>query len=183
MATHEKGDAGDTRGKILALADDLVRRRGYNAFSYKDISEALRIKPAAVHYHFPTKEDLGETILHEEIERFTQSRENWKSESPKQQMAKLVDIFKKSRGRGHICLMGSFCPDKDTLPQKMQAQLESLCQLILDWVADLLEAEGLGRERAPVIMATLMSSLILARVQGDAIFDTIITQLEREYIL
>lgn len=172
----------NTRGKILEVADDLVRRRGYNAFSYKDISEKLAIRPAAVHYYFPAKEDLGEAILHREIEKFEGNRVQWRGRRAVAQLQGLIDVFKGYHDKGQICLMGSFCPDKDTLPVKMQEQLEKLCGLILDWVADLLEEAGLDKDRAPVYMATLMSSLILARVQGDAIFDTIITQLQKDLI-
>lgn len=167
----------DTRRKILEVADDLVRRRGYNAFSYKDISEKLAIRPAAVHYYFPAKEDLGEAILIREIGKFAESKEQWKEMSPASQLRGLIDVFRGCREKGQICLMGSFCPDKETLPAKMQEQLERLCGLILEWVGGIL-----GEERAAVFMATLMASLILARVQGDAIFDTIITQLQKDLI-
>ena len=44
-----------TREKILELGENLIRTKGYNAFSYQDISSKLGIKNAAVHYYFPTK--------------------------------------------------------------------------------------------------------------------------------
>ncbi|HTJ14167.1 MAG TPA: TetR/AcrR family transcriptional regulator [Dinghuibacter sp.] len=179
------GDAHlDTRTKILSLADDLVRKKGFNAFSYKDISDSLAIKPAAIHYYFPTKEDLGVAILRQEIERFERNGERWQHESPVTQLQNLIGLFRVYWDRGQICLMGSLCPDKNTLPEKMQVQLEKLCGLILDWVADILEQGTFkqGKEFAPVIMATLMSSVILARVQGAGVFNTIIAQLQKDLI-
>ena len=41
----------DTRTKILDVAEDLVRRVGLNAMSYKHISEAVGIRKASVHHH------------------------------------------------------------------------------------------------------------------------------------
>lgn len=48
----------DTRDKILDVADDLVQRVGLNAMSYTHISDAVGIRKASIHHHFPRKEDL-----------------------------------------------------------------------------------------------------------------------------
>ena len=45
----------DTREQIVDTALQLLMQRGVNGFSYRDISEPLGIKNAAVHYHFPSK--------------------------------------------------------------------------------------------------------------------------------
>ena len=52
-----------TAGRILDVAERLVQTRGYNGFSYADISAQLRIRNASVHYHFPTKTDLGKRLV------------------------------------------------------------------------------------------------------------------------
>jgi len=53
----------DTRTQILDIAEQLARQRGFSGFSYRDISQPLGIRNAAVHYHFPTKADLGIALL------------------------------------------------------------------------------------------------------------------------
>jgi len=53
----------DTKNKIMDLAENLLLSRGYNGFSYKDISLALGIKNATVHYHYPAKKDLGVAVI------------------------------------------------------------------------------------------------------------------------
>ena len=37
----------------LNLAETLVRTRGYNGFSYRDLAEQIGIKTASIHYRFP----------------------------------------------------------------------------------------------------------------------------------
>jgi TetR/AcrR family transcriptional repressor of nem operon len=59
-----------TREKILELGEDLLLTKGYNAFSYQDISKELGIKNAAVHYYFPAKENLVTSIVKNNILRF-----------------------------------------------------------------------------------------------------------------
>lgn len=48
-----------TRERILELGEELILTKGYNGFSYQDISTALGIKNAAIHYYFASKENLG----------------------------------------------------------------------------------------------------------------------------
>ena len=48
----------DTRTLILDAAQDLIQRLGANAVSYQHLSEAVGIRKASIHYHFPTKQDL-----------------------------------------------------------------------------------------------------------------------------
>src|SRR5262245_18563435 len=56
-------EATDTRSRILDAAQDLIQRLGANAISYQPISEAVGIRKASIHHHFPTKEDLIEALI------------------------------------------------------------------------------------------------------------------------
>ncbi len=53
----------DTRRRILDAAQELIQRVGANGMSYQHISEAVGIRKASIHHHFPTKEDLIEALL------------------------------------------------------------------------------------------------------------------------
>ncbi|MBV8574602.1 MAG: helix-turn-helix transcriptional regulator, partial [Acetobacteraceae bacterium] len=61
MATANS--SSDTATRILDVAERLVQTRGFNAFSYADIAQALRVTKASLHYHFPTKGKLGERLI------------------------------------------------------------------------------------------------------------------------
>lgn len=58
---------GDTKTAILDAAQGLIQRGGANAMSYQHISDAIGIRKASIHHHFPTKEELIEAV----IERYT----------------------------------------------------------------------------------------------------------------
>ena len=53
----------DTREKLLAEAEVLVRKRGWSGFSYADLAAAVDLRKASIHHHFPTKEDLGLALV------------------------------------------------------------------------------------------------------------------------
>ena len=53
----------DTKTAILDAAQDLIQRVGANAMSYQHISEAVGIRKASIHHHFPSKETLLEELI------------------------------------------------------------------------------------------------------------------------
>jgi TetR/AcrR family transcriptional repressor of nem operon len=59
----------DTKTAIMDIAQELIQRGGANAMSYQDISDAIGIRKASIHHHFPTKDSLIEAV----IQRFAAS--------------------------------------------------------------------------------------------------------------
>lgn len=57
----------DTKTAIMDAAQALIQRGGANAMSYQDISDAVGIRKASIHHHFPTKEHLIGAV----VERYT----------------------------------------------------------------------------------------------------------------
>ena len=46
------------REQLLEHTLVLIRRRGFNGFSYRDLAELVGVKTSSIHYYFPTKDDL-----------------------------------------------------------------------------------------------------------------------------
>jgi TetR/AcrR family transcriptional repressor of nem operon len=55
--------APNTRELLLEAAANLLQRVGYASFSFRDLADAVGIRAASVHYHFPTKADLGLALI------------------------------------------------------------------------------------------------------------------------
>lgn len=53
----------DTKTALLDAAEHAVRTRGFDGFSYADMAEAVGIRKASIHYHFPTKAVLSEALM------------------------------------------------------------------------------------------------------------------------
>src|SRR5262249_6232579 len=49
--------------RILDAAQALIQQVGANAMSYQHISDAVGIRKASIHHHFPTKEGLIEALI------------------------------------------------------------------------------------------------------------------------
>jgi AcrR family transcriptional regulator len=178
-----------TRENIIDLAEDLIRTRGYNAFSYGDISAVLHIRNAAIHYHFPSKTDLGISVVDRELEKIAHSRAECFTLPADQQVRKVAEIFYASGRKGWICLNGSLAPDYLTLPEPLQKKVEIMCRAILDWMTECLEKgrkerslqfEGAAADRALLVISALLSSLLLSRVLGREVFDRMLRQLLKD---
>lgn len=53
----------DTKTAILDAAQELIQRLGANGMSYQHVSEAVGIRKASIHHHFPTKDRLIEELV------------------------------------------------------------------------------------------------------------------------
>lgn len=61
--TGETEPAGDTRGRIQAVALELFTTQGFEKTSLREIAERLGVTKAALYYHFPSKRDLIRSLI------------------------------------------------------------------------------------------------------------------------
>lgn len=176
----------DTKEKIVGLADQLIKTKGFNAFSYKDISDPLAIRNAAVHYYFPSKADLGQAVLDQEISTLEAGIDSWQHLPEDQQLRHLIASFENKCNSHMVCIMGSLSPDYNTLPVNMQERLRQFSAAVIAWLTRLLETgrekdifsfRGDAGDRALMIVSNLLASLLLSRVMGDSAFEKISKQL------
>ncbi len=82
--------------------------------------------------------------------------------------------------------MGALTPEFATFDAGMQTMLQRLCIVIREWVAHCLEDarkegkirfSGSAADRAALVVSTLLSSLLMARVEGAGLFRQMIDQL------
>lgn len=166
----------DTRNEIVSIADELIRTKGYNAFSYSDISTRLNIKNASIHYHFPTKSDLGVEVIKETIEQFKIVTDSWRKLTLDKQFKKFVTMHDKSNKKHWLCLMGALSSSTDTLSSEMLKELKKMGTVILDYLTELLR-EGKEQKvfsytsdpktKAYLVQSSLLASLLLDNVLGD----------------
>src|SRR5213080_395686 len=64
----------DTRQKILQTAEQLFAEQGYAATSLRQIIAKAGVNLAAVHYHFGSKEDLLDQLVHRKADPVNRER-------------------------------------------------------------------------------------------------------------
>jgi TetR/AcrR family transcriptional repressor of nem operon len=194
MPTKVEDITPDTRTRILDLAEQLLLARGFNAFSYQHIAKELGVKPAAIHYHYPSKEDLGAAIIQRQRGRLRKWRELPRVAElpPNDKLKALFEVY-----LGHlqqeqrVCLFGSLAAEFLTLPESMQQELRRFTRELTEWLAQVLTA---GREagtimfrgepiaKAAQVLTTLAGALQVARVHREQQFHLILGQLRCELL-
>ena len=173
-----------TREKILELGEELILTKGYNGFSYQDISTVLGIKNAAVHYYFPNKETLGTSILRTNVQRFEEMIENMQNRNfdERQQLEAFIKIYLKSNRENKICLIGSLGTDINTLNDPMRFELQKMVDRIVSWLETILQSGRekeffqfniSARDQALSILSSLVAGLQLARILNKSDFKNI----------
>ena len=58
--------------EIIDSSEKRVRHAGYSNMCFRDVAKDVGIKSASVHYHFPTKSDLGTALVERYKDHFSQ---------------------------------------------------------------------------------------------------------------
>ena len=172
-----KVDRQHTSQQILDIAQRLVQTRGFNAFSYADIAASLSVSKASLHFHFPSKVDLGVSLIERYGDTFKMALEEIDLE-PGGTAAKLrryTGLYAAVLADGRMCLCGMLAAEFATLPKSMQAALESFFQLNERWLTGVLSEgrasgvlrfEGQAAEASQFIIDSLEGSMMMARSHG-----------------
>jgi AcrR family transcriptional regulator len=174
----------DTKEEILRLGKQLIQSMGFNAFSYADISKQLNIKNAAVHYHFPGKQDLLSGLLDNYIQYYTDlgTQLNTAKISSLKKLEQFIAPYSQLVDCSSICIIGSVASDYNTLPEMVKVKILGLINLVIGLVEQTLKEgknkgelsfEEPARVQALLIMTNLAAGVQLARITGKKDFDAI----------
>ena len=64
-----------TRERILDVAEELFAHNGYNGTSLRDVARSAELQVAAIGYHYPTKEELFDTVIRRRAAVMTEWRQ------------------------------------------------------------------------------------------------------------
>jgi AcrR family transcriptional regulator len=64
-----------TRERILDVAEELFANNGYNGTSLRDVARSAELQTAAIGYHYPTKEELFDTVIRRRAAVMTEWRQ------------------------------------------------------------------------------------------------------------
>ncbi len=178
---------GQTAERILKAANALMVERGYSAFSYADISQAVDIRKASIHHHFPTKADLAAAVLKAHRERLVQGTEllDRQIENPLKRIQAYVEYWEGCiRSRTvPFCIAALLGAELPSLPEQVQAEVRLHFTALREWLERTLKAGVRKRVitlhksptiEAELLLATVHGAMLSARATGKSdIFRTV----------
>ncbi len=182
----------NTREQIMDRAAELLMKRGFSGFSYRDISTHLGVKNAAVHYHFPAKTDLALAL----IEEYRQTLRSRTSEfmayggSAREQLEGFIAFTTAQCQTGRcICPIGAFSVEYVELPEAVREATASFMSETIAWLTRVVEVgrkqeefsfEGEARPKALLILAALHGARQMVRIDGINVLAEVGAQLRNE---
>ena len=160
-----------TRDALIDAAEKLMRTKGYAAFSYANLAEAVGIKKASIHHHFPTKEGLGVAIVENYMARLREEFE--RIEVDHRNVAGRLDAFfrtfRASSGGGLLPLCGALAAEMAALPSDLQTLTRRFFDMQLRWLTKILE-KGVANGEIPLGRGARQKAFQLLSVLEGASF-------------
>jgi TetR/AcrR family transcriptional repressor of nem operon len=169
-----------TAEEILDIAEALIQTRGYSAFSYQDVADALGIRKASIHYHFASKIDLGAAVVNRYVTRFATALETIAGDERASSMAMLdyyIEPYLQFAGTpDRVCLCGALAGEMPVLPAEMRKHVQRFFKDHQAWLTRILTR---GAERgefalaatpaklARLVFGALQGALLVKRTTGD----------------
>ena len=180
MATTAPKQRSETAEQILDLAETLIQTRGYSAFSYQDIADSLGIRKASIHYHFPSKADLGVAVVDRYIARFGDGLTAIADDQSQTSMS-MLDFYVQpylqfASTPDRVCLSGALAGEMMALPPKVRERVDHFFRTHQVWLTKILErgvARGEFTLAAPAskvarfVFGALQGALLVKRTTND----------------
>jgi TetR/AcrR family transcriptional repressor of nem operon len=169
----------ESASSILDVAEQLAQTRGYNGFSYADIAAQLGVTKASLHYHFPSKAELGRALIARYQAAFAGALETIDQTiaEPSRKLRQYVALYDAVMRQHRMCLCGMLAAEYATLPAPMQEGLKRFFDLNERWLTTVLQQgrrsgafvfKQSANERARVMLGALEGAMLVARSYGDS---------------
>lgn len=167
----------DTKTQILDIAEQLTKSKGFDSFSYRDISEIVGIKTSSIHYYFPAKVDLANALVAQYTDKFAVALKgiNAQSLSGFGKLSALFSALNSLSGENRdFCVCGMLSANVYTMSEAVEDKLDCFFTLFEGWIVDVLK-EGIDdgsicstihpQNTAAEIVATGEGAMLIARVR------------------
>lgn len=163
------------REQILDHAITLMMLRGYNGFSYRDLSELVGVKTSSIHYYFPSKDDLVLEAVSEYSKSVMAAIQGIDATLPADaKLGKYTKLFGRTLGDGdQICLCGMLAADIASLPENVRQAVQAFFKANESWLAKVLaqgakertlKFNGKPENAARAIYAAFQGSVLASRL-------------------
>ncbi len=185
MKTTEDAEKIGTATQILDAAQRMVQTRGYSAFSYADIADAVGIRKASIHYHFPSKASLARELVtrYRAVLRAHVARIECRVFGAGERLQCYAQLYRDilregAPDGGCICLCGALAVDLAALPDDLRGEVCGFFEENQAWLARTLDEGrqagtlhfvGTPEDQAQAFLAGLEGAMLLARTRRDVL--------------
>ncbi|HBC7430121.1 MULTISPECIES: TetR/AcrR family transcriptional regulator [Providencia] len=160
-----------TKDRLLNEANLLIRKQGYSAFSYADLSKIIGITKASIHHHFPTKGVMGEEVVVRSLEEMNVlfSQIESQSTSVRKRLMAYMDIFAEGYRTSMLPLCCALSADLANLPDNVKQQATTYFETQIAWLTRILSEGQTTGEVSHAISPKKTALIILNICEGASV--------------
>lgn len=123
------------REQLLSHAQALIRQRGYNGFSYRDLADLVGVKTASIHYYFPSKDDLLIEAIEDYAAQEASLMQAIDTKLPaNERLDRYAAMFKSTPG-DQVCLCGMLAADFASVSDRARRAVQAFFRTHEAWLA------------------------------------------------
>ncbi len=170
----------ETASKLVIEAAQLIANRGYNGFSYADLSARLGIRKPSIHHHFPSKVDLVVAVVEQERSLIRAQVAALESETPDAigQLLAYVDYWKRciTDQSATFCLAGVLAVELPGLPPAVGTAVQGHFNDLGNWLERVMalgveqgtiQLELEPRTSSQFFQTAVYGAMVMARAYDD----------------
>jgi TetR/AcrR family transcriptional repressor of nem operon len=188
MMRVSREKAAANRDRIVDVATQLFRAKGFGGIGVADIMQAAELTHGGFYGHFASKEDLVAQASRRTMARAAANWEGIVADAPDHPYAALLQHYLTPRHRddpGHGCAFAALGNDAARSGRTVRKAFAEGLEPLIAILADALPAgsKAVRRRKAVAAMAALVGALTLARAVEDRVLsDEILSAALRELV-
>ena len=127
-----------TRARIVAAADLLFYRRGFEHTSFAAIADAVGISRGNFYYHFRTKDEILAAVIDLRLANTRRMLAAWErqADDPEQRILSFIHILigNRTKIKRHGCPVGTLCTELAKLEHSSRADANKVFTLFRAWL-------------------------------------------------
>lgn len=178
-----------TRDRIVAAADDLFYRKGFEATSFADIAEAVKISRGNFYYHFKTKDEILDTVIEKRFADREVMLTGWEvaGKSPQACIENFINILINNQSKIMLygCPVGTLNSELVKLDHSAKERANSILMLFRAWLKRQFIAAGceeLSDQYAMHVLVWSQGVATLANAFKDEVFVNVEVQLVNHWV-
>ena len=166
----------------------MIQTKGYDSFSYNDLSLRLGIRKASIHHHFPKKQELGLAYLKYRFEAVKDIENQLRNSrmDPPQKLRAFLDLGVQAIEEKKICPVSSFQADRWNINEEMNKVLTKIEETELSVLTSILKDGqsseefffiGEAKDQANLILSSMKGAILYAQGQGLEFYQSTMKQI------
>lgn len=151
---------GVTRQQIVAVADDLFYRKGFEATTFADITAVVNISRGNLYHHFKVKDDILDAVIEARLSKTEDTLGKWQAEGTTAK-ARIESYIKSLLGnwpsiKDHGCPVGTLCNELAKLNHAAREDSVKIFSLFRQWLRN--QFSAMNSTEDPDVLAMQMLS-------------------------